>query len=276
VLRAVGGRLDYCDPDEFPVARGTPLQNAERRLPEIRANRPVFDAILSSLGITDPSHLTDQQIVAISQAYKQMLVIQLHPQGDLYSFQVSVPAASAGATGMLGTPSEIVTGTISRTGQVHIESRNPGSPRACPICLARGDVVATPTGPVPVQDVRVGMAVWSVDAHGRRIRAVVVQAGRAIAPLGHEVVRLALADGRVVIASPGHPTVDGRTIGSLRPRQRFNGSTVVAAELVPYRSAFTYDLLASGPTGAYFVNGVLLASTLAPARVSNLEAPRAR
>ena len=88
--------------------------------------------------------------------------------------------------------------------------------------------------------------------------------------------RLVLADGRTALASPGHPTFDGRPIASLRAGDRFEGSRVASANLLPYRATFTYDLLPSGPTGAYFVNGVLLGSTLAAARPAALRSVRAR
>ena len=116
---------------------------------------------------------------------------------------------------------------------------------------------------IPVQDVRVGMAVWTTDREGRRIVGVVLKTGRMQAPLGHEVVRLTLADGRTVTASPGHPTADGRTLSEIEPGDRFDGSRVIAATPVGYSGLATYDLLPSGPTGTYFANGVLLGSTLA-------------
>src|SRR5229473_1907454 len=46
VLVAVGGHLDYCDPDLYPVGRGTPLENAQARFPTIEADRAAFQAIL--------------------------------------------------------------------------------------------------------------------------------------------------------------------------------------------------------------------------------------
>jgi hypothetical protein len=85
------------------------------------------------------------------------------------------------------------------------------------------------------------------------------------APHGHEVVRLALADGRVVFVSPGHPTLDGRRVADLANGARYDGSTIVSAARVAY-SGFTYDVLPSGPTGTYFANGILLGSTLASSR----------
>jgi hypothetical protein len=72
---------------------------------------------------------------------------------------------------------------------------------------------------------------------------------------------LSLADGRTVVASPGHPRADGRTIRDLQPGDRYDGSVVASTIVVPYAGA-TWDLLPSGPTGTYFANGVLLGSTL--------------
>jgi len=127
-------------------------------------------------------------------------------------------------------------------------------------------MISTPAGPVPVQDLRVGTPVWTTDRAGRRIRAVVLEVGHTPAPQGHRMVRLTLADDRTVLASPGHPTADGRTIGQLELGDRLDGSTVLSAALITYTGAATFDLLPTGPTGTYFANGILLMSTLARAR----------
>jgi len=74
-----------------------------------------------------------------------------------------------------------------------------------------------------------------------------------------------LADGRELLASPGHKTADGRVLGSLAAGDRLDGSTIKLWELVPYSGDRTYDLLPAGATGAYWANGVLLGSTLAAA-----------
>jgi hypothetical protein len=110
--------------------------------------------------------------------------------------------------------------------------------------------------------VRRGTAVWSVDLAGRPIVATVIDVGRTPVPPDHAVVRLALADGRVLHASPGHPLIDGRRLGALRAGDVVDGSTVVAATLERYAAGFTYDLLASGPTGAYLADRIVLASTM--------------
>ena len=77
VLDAVGGRLDYCDPDVFPVAHGTPLEAAEGRFPMIQADQGTFDAILKAQHLSPTQHYTDDQIIAINDLYKQMQAIQL-------------------------------------------------------------------------------------------------------------------------------------------------------------------------------------------------------
>lgn len=259
VLAAVGGHLDYCDPDEFPVMNGSPLENAKRRLPSIRADAAAFQAILSRLGLSPRQPFTDQALLQINDDYKQMQAISLTPRGTSgYGFTVQVVDA--------GSPegSTTVIGTVSRTGQVRILTRRPGHHPMCPICLARGVLIDTPAGPVAVQDLVVGMPVWTTDRLGRRVAAVVRETGHMLAPVGHRVVRLVLADGRTVLVSPGHPTAGGRPVGSLRPGDPLDGSVVASATLVPYTGGSTFDLLPSGPTGTYFADGILLGSTLRP------------
>ena len=257
VLKGVGGRLSYCDPDQFPVAHGTPLENAEARIGVIRADAPAWKAIQSYLNLSPNASLTPQQLIAVNEAYKQLKAIQLNVTDDGYAFVLLVPSATDPAG------NQEVRGVVDRTGEVRIVSRGPGHRIACPICLALGTTIETPSGAVPVQDVRPGMSVWTLDRQGRRVVGVVVRTGSTAVPLGHEVVHLVLTDGRSLLASPGHPTVDGRQVGRLRPGDRYAGSVVERATLVPYAAPQTFDLLPSGPTGVYFADGIPLLSTLA-------------
>lgn len=260
VLAAVEGRIAFCDPDEYPVPHGSPEENARARFEVIKRDRAAFAAILEFEHLSPDQHFTEDQLIAISEDYKQIQAIQLQPSGDVYRF--TVPVRKSGSK----TGNELVSGTVSHSGVVKIEQRRPGEELNCPICLAAGVRIATPFGHVPVEEMRVGMPVWTTDAHGRRIIGDVTSTGRAQAPLGHRVVHLTLADGRSVLASPGHPTADGRTIGELRAGDRLDGTAVVSATLVSYSGGMTYDILPSGATGAYFANGVLLGSTLASER----------
>jgi hypothetical protein len=86
---------------------------------------------------------------------------------------------------------------------------------------------------------------------------------RVPAPADHEFVRLRLADGRELQASPGHPTADGRLLRELVPGDRVDGSIVSSVVRVPVQGeAATYDLLPAGGRGVYWANNVLLGSTL--------------
>src|SRR5207247_8025739 len=153
---------------------------------------------------------------------------------------------------------QLVAGIVDLTGAVQVQRRTTSS-QNCPICLARGVSIASPSGPIPVQEVRLGMTVWSVDRGGHRIRAVVLRT-RRLAARG-ELLRIHLEDGRSVTVSSRHPTASGRLVGRLGIGDRFAGSQIRAIAAVPYRG-FTFDLLPSGPTGDYVADGVLLGSTL--------------
>jgi hypothetical protein len=254
VLDAVG-HLSYCDPDTYPIGRD-PVQAAEGRLPTIQADASVYDAILKDLNLSPGTQLTQEQVVAVSAVYNQMQEIELTADGARYRFNLLVQKDGS------PTGNERVKGTVAKDGTVGVDSRGPGERFACPVCLAEGALISTPAGPVAVQDIRNGMRVWSTDRRGRRIAAVVLRTGSMLAPPGHEVVRLRLADGRTVVVSPGHPTADGRTVGDLAPGDRYDGSVVASAALLPYTGARTFDLLPSGPTGTYLADGILLGSTL--------------
>jgi hypothetical protein len=163
-----------------------------------------------------------------------------------------------------GRPSpEHVVGTIDVHGAISLESHDPTpfpGRGGCPICLAAADRIATPNGDVPVTELRPGMLVWTIDA-GRRVAAPILVVGHTPAPFGHRVIRLILADGRSVVASPGHPTGDGRRIGELKPGDVLDGSHVTTTAVMRY-TGDTWDLLPLSSTGQYWADGVLLASTL--------------
>lgn len=144
----------------------------------------------------------------------------------------------------------------------YCEREDIAAKRTCPICLASETMIATPHGDVRVSDLRAGMPVWTLDARGKKTVAPVTLTSRTPAPAGHRVVRLALADGRRALVSPGHPTADGRLVGDLHAGDAYDGSLVVSAELVLYGGAATHDLLPAGETGLYWADGILLGSTL--------------
>ena len=115
---------------------------------------------------------------------------------------------------------------------------------------------------VAVEALVAGMLVWSTDERGARVAVPIVRVGSTPAPPSHALVVLALADGREVTASAGHPTADGRLLGVLDAGDALDGSRVIAVHRRPYGDAHTFDLLPASASRAYWSDGVLLTSTL--------------
>lgn len=249
------GRPWYCDPDYYPVARAEELDLARERLPEMRADAATFEAVLRHNGLASGTTFTDDQLLAVYRDWKQLRALELQPVGDVFGFNVLVQAASGAKEGTR------VEGRVDRFGRITVLKKDPSEPPICPICLAATSYIDTPAGPVRVTDLGVGQLVWTLDEEGRRVAAPVLDLGGMEAPAGHEVVRLTLEDGRSVTASPGHPLADGRPLGTLRPGDVVDGAAVRTVERLLYLGRM-YDLRPAGATGAYFVDGIALATTL--------------
>jgi hypothetical protein len=253
------GPLWYCDPDVYPIARGEEIDHALARWPEVVADAPALLAISARLGLDPNATFSDDQKLAVYREWKVLQAIALDSAaGQSYRFDYLAQPTAGGTQGTRST------GTIALDGTVHVDASAPASEPICPICLARGTLIETPAGGAPVEDLRIGDAAWTLDEAGRRVVATVIATGSMDAPGGHVVVHLVLADGRTVTASPGHPLADGRLLGSLRPGEIVAGSIVSSADLVAYRGGETFDLVVSGPTGTYLVDGIPLGSTLTP------------
>jgi hypothetical protein len=247
------GRLLFCDPDYYPVARADEGALAHERLPEIQKDAPTFDAILAHLGITGSSSYTSDQELAIYRDWKMLNAIKLEQAGGGFHFLA-----------IFGTPQQgsRVDGTIDQRGNVTIASRTPSGQPPCPICLARGTRIATPFGDIAVEEMQVGDVVWTLDAVGARVALPLIEIGSTPVPATHGVVQLRLSDGRAVDVSPGHPTADGRKVGDLAPGENYDGAVVASTELTAYTGGATFDVLPAGTTGMYWANGVLLGSTI--------------
>src|SRR5881628_773617 len=247
------GRLLFCDPDYYPVARADEGALAHERLPEIQKDAPTFSAILVHLGIAAASSYTSDQELAIYRDWKMLNAIRLEQVSGGFHF-----------VAIFGTPQQAsrVDGIVDQRGNITVASRTPSGQPPCPICLARGTRIATPSGDVAVEDLRVGDIVWTRDATGARVAAPLVEIGSTPVPATHRIVQLRLSDGRAVDVSPGHPTADGRKVGDLAAGDLYDGAVVVSAELSPYAGGATFDVLPAGATGIYWANGVLLGSTI--------------
>jgi len=251
------GTPSYCDRDFYPIARPDGEQaSAGAQYPLIRADAEVYAAIVAHEHLPSGELNVEQKLV-LYRAWKLLGAVALAPSGSGYSFSYRVLSKSGTASYLLAT------GTVRVDGVVTVTGRTPTGAPNCPICLAAATLISTPNGDVRVTDVKQGMLVWTASADGSRFVAPVLEVGSMEAPTGHQMVHLVLADGRELLASPGHRTADGRALGSLAVGDALDGSTITRWEQVPYFGGRTYDLLPAGPTGTYWANGILLSSTLA-------------
>ncbi len=245
--------LFFCDPDYYPIARAEESDLARQRFPELQANTEEFDTILAHNDLSEVQDFTDEQKLLIYREHKKLAAIQFERTDRGYQFLMT----SAKEEG----EGEQVSGLVDGQGKVSIEKREQAF-ATCPICLAFGASIDTPHGRVPVQELRAGMLVWTVDESGARVAQAVVRVSRTIVPASHQVVHLVLMDGRELWVSPGHPLADGRQVGQLHPGNLLDGAEVLSSDREPYDHPATYDLLPAGPTGFYWANGILMGSTL--------------
>jgi hypothetical protein len=250
------GTLSWCDPDYYPIAHEDEQQLAQQRLPEIQGDAATYDAILDRLGLTADADLTAAEVLAIYREWKLLRALTVTPTDDGFSYDLVFETDPGLGQG------RHVAGTIDGRGAITVTTDEDAFLVSCPICLARGTLIDTPNGPVPVDQLRVGDPVWTLDAGGRRLAVPLLAVGSTPVPASHAVVHLVLDDGRELWASMGHPLADGRTLGHLRASDEVDGGRVVIAELVEYSGGETFDILPDGATGAYWANGILLASTL--------------
>jgi len=244
----------FCDPDFYPIARaGDEQANAVAQYPQIRADAELYKAIVEHEHLPS-GDLDDAQKLTLYRAFKKLRALKLTPSDTGYGFAYTAMASGGFVA---------VQGSVRPDGAVTIAASTPGSRPNCPICLAATTLIHTPGGERIVTSVMPGMLVWTRSADGQRIAVPVIEVGSTPVPPGHVMVHLRLADGREVSASPGHRTGDGRPLGGLALGDAVDGSRVILWELVPYGGDRTYDLLPAGPTGEYWANGILLASTLA-------------
>jgi hypothetical protein len=262
VMDAVGTPV-YCDPDYYPIAReGGEQANAVATYPQIRDQADLYAAIVAHEHLPFAG-LSDAQKLTVYRAFKLLRALTL-TRNDIFQQPGGAPGTEYTFEYRAQSPTSIqlVKGTVSFDGAVTVTLKTRSGPPPCPICLAASSLIATPGGDVRVVDIRVGTLVWTASPDGRRVPAPVIEIGSTPVPAGHLMVSVRLADGRELLASPGHRTADGRPLGALAIGDSLDGSTVTMWQLVPYAGDRTYDLRPAGVTGTYWANGILLGSTL--------------
>lgn len=250
----------YCDPDEHPVARQDEQEAALEHFPEIQADQQLYVAILNRLN-PDKNRvlqMTPSLKLAIYREFKSLrgvTLVQGKDDTEVYTFGIT--NAKRGSKNQATR----IEGAITQSGVISVASRKPEY-GMCPICLARGTLIDTPSGSVPVDALQTGMQVFTADDRGSRLIGTVLQISQTQVPPTHQVMHIILDDGRELTVSPGHPLFDGRLAGSLKPGDIVDSSRVKSALLIPYQDAATYDIRVSGPTNAYFAEGILMQSTI--------------
>jgi hypothetical protein len=248
-----GGRIEFCDPDFYPIARADEADLARAKNAQIQADAETYATITRRVG-------TDA--LAVYRDWKALGALVLTPRSTPQTWSFAYRAeGGASPSPAAKSAGKQIEGSVDVFGKVDISKRTDVGPLNCPICLAEGTRIATPSGDVAVEDLRVGDVVWTLE-DGARVAAPLIAVGRTPVPVTHQVVRLVLDDGRMALVSPGHPTADGRRVGDLRRGDAIDGVRVRSAEIVPYSGGFTFDVLPAGMSGAYWANGVLLGSTL--------------
>ena len=248
----------FCDPDFYPVARADEGELADQHFSELQADTEEFNTILAHNGLAGTSNFSEDQKLLIYREHKKLAAIPFELNGSSYQFQIQVAKTEGNG--------ELVTGSIDSQGSITVQQKE-SSIAACPICLALGTLIDTPTGSLPVESLKVGMLVWTMDQAGARVALPITRTSKTVVPAFHRISHIVLDDGRELWVSPGHPTVEGRALGQLKVGGSLDGGIIRSLDNISYRSSATYDLLPAGDTGFYWANGILLASTL---RVTHL------
>jgi len=243
----------------YPVGRGPNEVKARANtvFSDVRKVPALFQVITRRLGLDKVTDFSDEQKLLVYGEYKKLIVIDLSPLDGKYKFSLYVPSKGP----YEDTLGFLIEGIIDDQGTVTI-SKKESRIIVCPTCLSGATLIATPRGPIPVRDLRIGVAVWTIDRSGTRHQAPIIRTSKTPVAVHHEMVDLVLDDGRELIASPGHPTIDGRMLGALSAGDSLEGRQIVSARRIPYTEGYTYDILPAGETGAYWADGILVGSTL--------------
>ena len=243
----------WCDPDYYPIASpGGEQANAIAQFPAIQSNDAEFSAILNYLDLDRKTNYTDEEKLLIYRQHKKLtFAVQMTASGNVYDFSLRV------GTGQ-GFRYE---GNITLSGKITVTNQAV-SFNTCPICLTKGTLIDTPIGSVPVENLCVGMTVWTLDSSGKRVAVSITRIVSTGVPENFEIVTITLQDGRWVSASPGHPSAAKKALGDYKINDMLDGSVVIGVQLHQYNGEYTFDILPGGGTGVYWANDIELLSTL--------------
>ena len=137
-----------------------------------------------------------------------------------------------------------------------------GTPNRCK-CLPASAQVTTSNGKVSIDLLKEGDKVITVTANGERVEMPIKMVNKVEVLNDHKMLVIELADGRKLQVTAGHPSnIPSKNLGDLKEGEKWNGSTIHKISEINYTEKYTYDILPEGETGYYFVNGILIGSTL--------------
>lgn len=227
------------------------------QFPAVMENDEEFSVILKQINIINDDEWADEEKLAVVREHNRMSVITLtRINADKYSFKLHSSPLSAGKKREF-----IHEGLISSNGQIKVTKKE-AYDFGCPVCLSSNTLIDTPAGRVLIKDLQSGMPIWTINKAGHRTSGIVMETSKVPVPPTHQMVHLILDDGRELLVSPGHPTVERRIAGDLTADDLYDGARIVTVNRVAYDDTYTYDILPSGETGFYWANGILFDSTL--------------
>jgi hypothetical protein len=243
----------WCDPDYYPIAReGQEQQNAIAQFSTIQSNQAEFSAILEHINLPNKPTYNDSEKLLIYKEHKKLTyAVQMDALDDSYHFNLMVGQGQG----------EHIEGNITTSG-LRKQIKREVSVNTCPICLAKGTLIDTPIGQIPVEQLTRGMSVWTLDDSGNRVVADILETSATPVPSFFHIIRIELSDGRTLIVSPGHPTAGEKIVADYKVDDILDKAQVVYSDYLIYESSMTYDILPAGSTGQYWANGILLGSTL--------------
>ncbi len=242
--------IHYCDAYCIgPCVSDIP--DGPRGFAEIQEKDPqTLAAILGHAGWKGKTEFSDAEKASVYRQYRKLRgAVRLKAAESGYEFELAYVEPGPRGQGFR------VMGQITPQGSITVLRKAPAY-LGCPKCLARGTKIETPAGPVAVEDLHVGIMVWTLDLRNERVAAPVAQVSAVPVPPGHRVVHLVMGDGRELWVSPEHPLADGRSVNELQAGNNYSHATVIKAEicLTPEQRRTTCSLRATpastGPTGS--------------------------
>lgn len=129
-------------------------------------------------------------------------------------------------------------------------------------CLSGSTVISAKKGDVPVDQLKKGDIVYSLNAQKALIEVPILLVSKSEVKSDHKFLHIELDDGRALKVSPLHPDSKYKALKELKVGDTIDGAKVTSAKLVPANVEYTYDILPKGQTGIYWANGIPIGSTL--------------